>query len=53
LAAGQLRRHAALETVHELYRRLADNKNAGLVRHGPARKCTVKGTKMVTWELMS
>jgi len=39
----------ALKGYHELYRRLADLKGIGLVKHGPKRKCRVKGTAMVTW----
>lgn len=36
---------------HEVSRRLADLKNAGLVRQGPARQCRVRGRgkEMVTW----
>lgn len=39
-----------LGNVHELYRRLADGKNAKKLRQGAPRKCSVKGTSMVTWE---
>lgn len=35
---------------HEVSRRLADLKNMGLVRHGPARECEVAKTKQVTWD---
>lgn len=34
---------------HEVSRRLADLKNAGTVRQGPARACSIKGTEMVSW----
>jgi hypothetical protein len=34
----------------ELMRRLSGLKNEGRVKQGPIRKCTVKGTRMVTWE---
>lgn len=34
---------------HEVSRRAADLKNAGLVRQGESRKCTIKKVKMVTW----
>ncbi len=36
---------------HEMSRRLADLKNAGLVKHGPARACEfAPHSTMVTWE---
>lgn len=34
---------------HEVSRRLADLRNAGLVCQGEPRACTVRGTRMVTW----
>lgn len=41
-AAGGLARH-------EVSRRLPDAEAAVLVRRGPARKCRVRGTAMLTW----
>jgi hypothetical protein len=40
---------AELVNHHELYRRLADLKNAALVVQGEPRHCTIKGSRMVTW----
>jgi hypothetical protein len=37
------------KSVHELYRRLADLKNIGLLTQGEPRPCTIKKTRMVTW----
>ena len=34
---------------HEVSRRLSDAMHAGLVRQGEKRRCSVKGTLMVTW----
>lgn len=34
---------------HEVSRRLADLKNAGRVRQGPAKECSIKRTAMVSW----
>jgi predicted HTH transcriptional regulator len=36
---------------HEMSRRLADLKNAGLVKQGEPRVCEFAGTKQVTWYL--
>ncbi len=36
---------------HEMSRRLADLKNAGLVKQGDPRVCEFAGTKQVTWYL--
>jgi hypothetical protein len=41
-----------LENVHELYRRLADLKNSGVLSQGEPRPCKIKKTRMVTWDLV-
>lgn len=35
---------------HEVSRRLADLRDAGLVVNGPERACSIKRTRMLTWE---
>ena len=37
-------------TRHNASRRLAELRKAGLVKNGPARVCSVAGTKMLIWE---
>lgn len=37
-------------TRHNASRRLAELRKAGLVTNGPARVCSVSGTKQMTWE---
>ena len=34
---------------HEISRRLPELRKAGLVHNGPARKCRVNGSLMLTW----
>lgn len=36
---------------HEVSRRLADLKNAGIVQQGDAKECSIKRTAMVSWWL--
>lgn len=40
-------------TRHEISRRLPELRKAGLVVNGEARRCSVAGTKQVTWNLPS
>lgn len=41
---------ATLDTHTEVMRRLSGLSNAGKIRKGPARHCTVAGNAMTTWE---
>jgi hypothetical protein len=42
-----------LENYPEVYRKANDLRRAGPVRHGEPRKCTVRGSLMVTWHPVS
>lgn len=46
--AGELAFHAGMERS-EASKRLADARHKGLVKNGPSRRCTVKGSLMLTW----
>jgi hypothetical protein len=48
-AAASDAERAELESHHELYRRLSDERHAGNIAQGEARACSIKRTKMVTW----
>jgi hypothetical protein len=39
-----------LEDHHEIYRKLSDLRHAGKVIQGDPRDCTVRHTRMVTWQ---
>lgn len=47
--AGDWDLTAELKEMQEVRRRLVDLEAAGKVRQGPARKCSVRGTRQVTW----
>ena len=49
-AAGSEEERRELVAFPELYRRLNDLRHAGKARQTDARKCRIKGTRMVTWE---
>ena len=34
---------------HEISRRLPELRKAGLIHNGPARKCRINGSQMLTW----
>lgn len=42
---------AALVEMQSVRRRLTDLHHRGLVRQGSERACTVRGSRMVTWEM--
>lgn len=50
MTSAELAQHAGLER-HEAARRLPDAEKRGLVRKGPARKCSLSGRAAVTWHV--
>lgn len=46
--SGEIARDTGLER-HEAARRLSDLLNDALVRKGPARACSARGTTQATW----
>lgn len=48
LTAAEIGRDTLLGHI-AAQRRLSDLKNAGAVRQGQARECSVNGTRMMTW----
>lgn len=49
-AGASEREQDELGSYHELYRRLSDLRNEGAIKQTAPRRCSVKGTRMVTWE---
>lgn len=44
------REQTELGTIHELCRQLNDLRHEMAVKQGPARKCRIRGTRMIVWE---